>query len=246
MPYGPDPAERLDVYHLERGKGAPIIVMVHGGGWRRGDKSSSGVIADKVDHWVPKGIIFISVNYRMLPEAGPLEQARDIARALAFVQTKARGWGGDPARVVMIGHSAGAHLVALLAADPAFAAEFGAKRWLGTVALDSAAMDVVAIMETWHLPLYNRAFGTDPAYWRRASPLHRLSGKTGPMLMVCSTRREVSCRQAHSFAAKVGAGGGRASVLPVALSHREINVTLGRPGRYTAEVDAFLRTLGLP
>ena len=71
--------------------------------------------------WVPKGFIFISTNYRMLPKTAPMEQIRDVASALAFAQGKASSWGGDPAGFIIMGHSAGAHLAALLAASPAMA-----------------------------------------------------------------------------------------------------------------------------
>jgi hypothetical protein len=118
--------------------------------------------------------------------------------------------------------------------------------WLGTISLESAALDVVGIMENRHLPLYDKAFGASPDYWKSVSPIHRLTGKPGPMLLVCSTRRRLPCEHAESFAAAARERGGKASVLRMPLSHRAINVELGEPGSYTAEVDGFLRTLGLP
>jgi acetyl esterase/lipase len=244
--YGPSPAQRMDVYRPAAARGAPVLFMVHGGAWIVGDKANANVIANKIPHWLPRGYIFVSVNYRMLPEADPLEQAEDVARALAAAQAKARAWGGDAARFVLMGHSAGAHLVALIAADPAIAARHGARPWLGTIALDSAAFDVAAIMRAPHLPLYDRAFGQDPQFWRKASPIHRLAAAPAPMLLVCSSRRATPCAQAEAFADKVGAKGGRATVLPVAMTHAEINRNLGLPGRYTEAVDAFLKSLGLP
>jgi acetyl esterase/lipase len=244
--YGPDARQRFDVYLPRHAAAAPIVLMVHGGGWRIGDKAMVRVVANKAAHWLPKGIIFVSTNYRLTPAADPLRQADDVASALAAAQAKAPSWGGDPARVVLMGHSAGAHLVALLAADPAIAARQGARPWLGTIPLDSAALDVVQIMEGRHLRLYDNAFKSDPAFWRAASPFHRLTGTPRPLLIVCSSRRRDACPPARAFAAKATAAGGRATVLPMDLSHREINETLGLPGAYTAAVDAFLRTLGLP
>src|SRR5215510_763085 len=94
--YGADLEQRFDVYLPAHPDHAPILFMVHGGGWRRGDKDNPGVIENKVAHWVPQGVIFVSVNYRMLPEADPLTQADDVALALAKVQDLAAGWGGDP------------------------------------------------------------------------------------------------------------------------------------------------------
>ena len=248
LAYGPDPAQRMDVYRPTAAPPvrAPVILFVHGGAWRTGDKRHGSVVAHKMAHWLPRGTLFVSVNYRMLPRADPLEQARDVARALALAQDKAASWGADPARFVLMGHSAGAHLVALLAADRNLAAQQGARPWLGTVALDSAALDVVAIMQARHLRLYDRAFGKQPDFWREASPLHRLDGARAPLLLVCSSQRRDACPQARQMAERASARGGRAQVLPVDLSHAEINKTLGQPGRYTEAVDGFLQSLGLP
>ena len=246
LAYGDDPAQRLDVYLPPNAKGAPAILMVHGGGWSRGDKALGSVVTNKAARWVSQGYLFISVNNRLTPEADPLQQAGDVARALAFAQANAASWGGDAARFVLMGHSAGAHLVALLAADPALAKQQGTAPWLGTIPLDSGAFDVVAIMEERHFGLYDRAFGDDPAFWRSASPLHRLAGAPAPMLLVCSSRREVACAQAEAFAAKATALGGSVSVLPVDLSHRGINTDLGEPGDYTDSVEAFLHRLARP
>jgi arylformamidase len=242
--YGQDPSQTLDVYAPATAtQGAPVIFMVHGGAWAMGDKASSHVVRHKAARWLPKGLLFISVNYRLLPEADPLEQARDVARALAFAQQQAAAWGGDAGRFVLMGHSAGAHLVSLLAAEPALAREQGARPWLGTVSLDSAAFDVPAIMKARHARLYDRAFGKDPNFWAAASPLHQLKQGQAPLLAVCSSRRDDACPQAQAFAAKATPLGMRVTVLPQDRSHAEINDDLGQPGAYTEAVEDFLRSL---
>ncbi|MEP6565505.1 MAG: alpha/beta hydrolase fold domain-containing protein [Mesorhizobium sp.] len=246
LAYGPHAAQRMDVYLPAHPHDAPVLLMVHGGGWAVGDKAAAGVVANKVARWLPQGYIFISVNNRLLPDADPIEQADDVARALAAAESKARSWGGDPAKFVLIGHSAGAHLVALLAADPAITARNGAGPWLGTITLDSAAFDIAQIMQGSHFRLYDRAFGSDPAFWRKASPTYRLSAAPAPMLLVCSSRRANSCPQARGFADKAIARRGRVTVLPVAMTHGEINKDLGLAGNYTQAVESFLRSLGLP
>jgi acetyl esterase/lipase len=244
LAYGGDPAQRMDVYLPAQGaRHAPVIFMVHGGGWSRGDKAMRRVVQNKVARWVPRGFVFVSTDYRMLPGTRPIEQARDVARALAAAQARAAGWGADRDRFVLMGHSAGAHLVGLIAAKPALAFDQGARPWLGTVALDSAAINVVAIMQGPHLPLYDAAFGGDPAYWRAASPLQQLRTRGAPFLAVCSTRRHESCVQARNFAAKARGLHTRAQVLAEDLSHRQINEQLGLPGGYTTQVEAFLATL---
>lgn len=240
--YGSDPRQRLDVYAPARAHDAPVILMVHGGGWRRGDKAMPGVVANKVAYWVPRGVVVISVDYRMLPDTPPLEQARDVASALALAQRRAATWGADPDRIVLMGHSAGAHLVALLAARPELAREQGARPWRGTVSLDSACLDVVQTMRGSHLPLYDQAFGANPADWLAASPYQHLVAAPAPVLAVCSSRRRDSCPQAHAFVDKVQSLGGRGRVLEEDLSHGEINKNLGLDSDYTRQVDAFVQS----
>lgn len=243
--YGADPAQRLDVYRPAKPAGAPILIMVHGGGWITGDKSNPGVIDAKAAHWLPKGYILVSVNYRLVPQANPMAQASDVANAIAFVQAHASAWGGDPARVVLMGHSAGAHLITLLAADPSIAKSAGAKPWLGTIALDSAAYDVVELMQRQHLGLYDQAFGADQQMWRATSPSLLLKSAPAPMLLVCSTKRADSCPQAETFAAKVKMLKGRATVVPVDMTHADINHLVGPDRNYTVTIDKFLNSIGL-
>lgn len=243
--YGQDTRQRLDVYLPPAAAGAPVIVMVHGGAWMVGNKAMPHVVDNKVAHWVrQKGFIFVSVNYRLSPQVDPLVQAQDVAAALAKVQSMAASWGGDAAKVVLMGHSAGAHLVALLSASPAQAYESGARPWLGTVALDSAALDLERLMKARHMRFYDRVFGADPAYWRSVSPSSVLAPDATPMLLVCSTQRaDGSCVQARDFAARVTAKGIRARVLPQDLTHAQINATLGLPGTYTDAVENFVSDL---
>jgi len=245
IPYGSDERQRFDVYLPAAPlQDAPVLFMVHGGAWMVGDKSASAVVNNKVARWVPRGFIFISVNYPMLPKARPLDQAGDVARALAAAQDKAAGWGGDRRRFILLGHSAGAHLVSLLAAAPELARQAGAGPWLGTVSLDSAAYDLTKIMAGKHYGFYDRAFGNDPAYWRAASPLLRLQAAGAPFLAVCSSvRPDQPCLQAGEFVRRAQALGQPARLLEEPLSHRDINLRLGEPGDYTQAVESFLATL---
>lgn len=259
VPYGTDPLQRMDVYLPDAflpisnansngtaPRKAPVIFMVHGGGWRIGDKASSAVVDNKAAHWLARGYVFISVNNRLLPQANPLEQARDVAQALAAAQAKAVNWGADPSQFILMGHSSGAHLVALIHASPELVAEAGARPWLGTVALDTAAVDVSPIMEGQYFRLYDAAFGTDPAFWRAMSPTQQLTAGAKPILLVCSTRRDESCKQADTMASRGTQFGVRVQVLRQDLSHRDINQQLGLPGAYTDAVDAFIGSLGAP
>lgn len=242
--YGNDPRQRFDVYLPPSPRGAPVIFMVHGGAWAIGDKTNPGVVGSKATYWLPKNYVLISVNYRLLPEAKPLEQAKDVARALATAQRMAASWGADGDRFVLMGHSAGAHLVALLGADPGLLSAAGAVRPRGVVSLDSAAMDVVQIMDfPRHPRLYDRAFGEDPDEWAAASPYHRLQSGALPVLAVCSSQRFDSCPQARRLARKAAELDVRVDVLPQDLSHAEINRTLGQASDYTERVNAFIEGL---
>ena len=242
VPYGSDARQRFDVYRTAQAHNAPVIFMVHGGAWRWGDKAMSRVVQNKLARWVPRGFVLISVNYRMLP-TDPVEQARDVARALAVAQSKAGEWGADRGKFILMGHSAGAHLVMLVATSQSVAAGASATPWLGTISLDSGAIDVVEIMESRHFRLYDMAFGSDPELWRRASPYHALTGAIRPVLTVCSLRRADSCSQAQRFANKAKSLGATVSVLEEDLSHGEINAELGADPTYTAEVERFLSGL---
>ncbi|MEK1943024.1 MAG: alpha/beta hydrolase [Pseudomonas sp.] len=245
LAYGPAARERMDVYLPKQASNAPVIFMVHGGAWRTGDKEAQQVVANKVSRWVSQGFILVSANYPLLPESKPLQQAEEVAKALAMTQAKAPSWGGSANHVIVMGHSAGAHLVALLAASPTLAAAQGAKPWLGTVALDSAALDVEKIMQARHMRFYDQAFGDDPAYWQQTSPNYVLANGAAPILAVCSTRREVACEQAQLFANHGGAVGVSISVLKQDMSHKEINQLLGTPGAYTDAVEAFMASLDI-
>jgi arylformamidase len=241
--YGSDNLQRLDVYAPAQAKAAPVIFMVHGGGWAFGDKSARNVVENKVKRWVTRGFLVISVNNRLQPGTDPLGQAQDVAHALAAAQDKAATWGGDRNKFILMGHSAGAHLIALVSVSPQLAKQAGAAPWLGSVLLDSAALDVPQLMQLPHFDLYDRAFGKDSASWKAVSPIDLLSQAGPPILAVCSSQRRASCPQTTRFVAKATALGTRASVLREDLTHGEINQRLGADGPYTEAVEDFMRSL---
>lgn len=243
LAYGSDKQQRLDLYLPAGAQQAPVLLMVHGGAWRSGDKGSAAVVDNKVKRWLPKGFIFVSINYRLLPAAAPLQQAEDVARALVFVQQHAHGWGGDPRKVILMGHSAGAHLVSLLAADPARAKALNAKSWLATLALDSAALDLEQIMQKPHARLYTKAFGSSSAGWAAASPLKQLKHTATPLLVICSSQRNDSCPPARLFVEQAQRLGIYAQLRTEDRSHRAINQDLGLANDYTLAVEAFMAGL---
>ena len=236
--YGGDPAQAVDVY-IPPGAphDAPVIVMVHGGAWMIGDKANTGSVENKLKHWLPKGFVLVSVNYRMLPAAMAYEQAQDVAAALRWTQEHARDWGASDRKIILMGHSAGAHLVALLSSNPGLVG----KPWAGTVVLDSAAMKVSQTMAGRHPGFYDKAFGSDPAYWAKTSPMDQWTPSAVPMFLVCSTKRpDKPCDDARAFQDLAQRSGVPMPVLPQDLTHADINRTLGLPSAYTDAVDGFI------
>jgi arylformamidase len=241
LAYGSHSEQRMDVYIPKNANNANVLFMVHGGAWRFGDKANSDVVQNKTAYWLPKNTIFVSTNYRMLPKADPLTQAEDVLKALQFAQNHAKDWGGNPSNFIVMGHSAGAHLVALVVSSSTY--QSGLKPLKGTVLLDSAALDVVKLMENDAKRMHKNAFGDDPNYWQKTSPYHQLNQKIAPIFAVCSLQRDTSCEQAKTFANKLQSLNSQIEVMQVDMRHSEINSELGINTEYTKKVNTFIESL---
>lgn len=243
MAYGLDQQQQMDVYAAHHSSAlVPIVVMVHGGGWRWGDKAHHAVIKQKVAYWRDqRGYVVVSVNYRLLPT--PIEaQLIDLAQALRYIQQHAATWGADAQQLILIGHSSGAHLVSLLSTQPTWlAAQHRPAPWRMSIALDSAAYDVVELMQRSHRRLYDQAFGQDRTDWRKLSPIHQIHQAIPPMLLVCARRRaDQPCQQAMQFAKHAQQWGSVVHVQPTDLSHRQINRYLGDDSAYSQAVAQWI------
>lgn len=246
--YGADPLQRLDVYPRQGLKAAPVLLFVHGGGWTRGDKRAVNALPGYAER---HGLLLVSVNHRLTPRVDAGGCAQDVAAAVAWVRKHAAAHGGDPGRIVLAGHSSGAHLVALVAADPAYLAAHGMKPsdLAGVIALDGAGYDAVAAMEGHRrrpglLPYwYAQAFG-DRA--EALSPTRRVrSGQAYPPFLIFHVAaRPDAGKQSHDLAKALIAGGGRAEVVAVAdRNHATLNRDFGQPGDPAGERAApFIRT----
>src|SRR5262245_50645690 len=106
--------QTLDVYAAADGKNRPVAIWIHGGGWHSGDKSEVG---HKPQALVERGFVFVSINYRLWPTVTIREIAQDVARAIRWTHEHAADYGGDPKRLIVLGHSAGAQLAALVCTD---------------------------------------------------------------------------------------------------------------------------------
>ncbi|MDO5693892.1 MAG: alpha/beta hydrolase [Pseudomonadota bacterium] len=112
VPYGDAPRERLDAF-AAKGKGAPLVVFIHGGYWRALDKSFHGFIAAALHD---AGAAVVVPNYSLCPRASIPQITLQVARAVGWSWRHARRLGASPARISVIGHSAGGHLAAMMLA----------------------------------------------------------------------------------------------------------------------------------
>jgi acetyl esterase/lipase len=261
-PVSPAAHNRLDLYVPRRPalRRRPVVVYVHGGGWQTGDKTRVG---RKARLFTRAGYLFASVNYRLSPSlGGPLDADRvrfpdhphDVGEALGWLRRNVRHHGGDPDRLVLIGHSAGAHLASLVGVDPHSGRDYGvpAGAVRGVVSLDTTAFDIAAATDPAGSPhpfLYWNAFGTpaeeaaDPR-WASASPINFADRGDPPMLLVTQRRAE---RVAANGAMLEALGHRRRdSLVTVPLDHQGINRILGSPHdttRETESVTAFVNAV---
>jgi len=111
--YGEDPQQRLDVYQPTPRSSAPVAIFVHGGAYVRGDKDGYGEAYANIATWFARqGLLAINANYRLAPAAKWPEGAKDVGAITAWAKANAARFGGDPGRIILIGHSAGATHVA--------------------------------------------------------------------------------------------------------------------------------------
>ncbi|KPP86650.1 alpha/beta hydrolase [Erythrobacter sp. HL-111] len=247
--YGDDPRQQIDVYEPEGAVDPlPLVLFIHGGGWRAGNHKAVQV---KPPHLNAQGYYFASTGYRLVPNVSVEQQAEDIGAALRALRGQAGAIGFDPDAIVLMGHSAGAHLAALVATDPRYAGEaFDAVR--GVVLLDGAGYDVKAQMagaapELWQV--YFNAFTADEAVQEALSPITHVGGKDAPHWLALHVEgREASQVQSEMLAERLRAAGVRAEAVAIeGTDHGRMNRELGTEAgeAQTRAVDAFLaRVLG--
>jgi acetyl esterase/lipase len=161
-----------------------MLLFVHGGGWARGDKLELRWLGEKLAR---DGVLVAIANYRLSPAVKHPAHAQDVARAAAWLHRHGAEHGGDLARLYLAGHSAGAHLVSLVALDPSYlAAEgLGPEIVRGVAGIGGAAYDLDSHYRSMPLaPLFVQAFGPDPGRWREAAPLRYVGKDTPPFLLV--------------------------------------------------------------
>jgi acetyl esterase/lipase len=222
----------LDVYPVDDCGGNPVLIWVHGGGWRTGDKRNA--MADKVRWAHENGWALISVNYRLTPPARYPTHNRDVARAVAWVTQEIDAYGGDPDRLALLGHSAGAQIVASVG--------MGSDAVSCLVPIDTEGFDVARVIRGGGRKalLYRSVFGNHPRVWRAASPVHQTHPDVAPTLLVRRGDRERRLQMA-GFATALRADGVPVTVVPTpGYSHGDVNRLIGVDDLLTPALEDFL------
>ena len=252
LTYGSDALQQLDYYPAQSGnKRAPLVLFVHGGGWKRGSKdNASGPW--KAPHYTQAGYAYASINYRLVPAATVEQQAADLAASIRYLIDNAARLGFDPGRIVIMGHSAGAHLVALVGTDERYLKGAGLSFASidGVLPIDGAAYDVPRQMAEggkFMSDTYVQAFGTDPARQRALSPTHHAAAPNAPAFLIIHVQRKDGVAQSKELEAVLRKGGWTAverREFPGRglTGHAEIKRSLGDPAyAATPVVDAWLK-----
>ena len=255
IPYGTTHERQvLDVYAPAGAKNLPVVFWIHGGGWQSGDKT---MVALKPKAFTDAGFVFVSINHRLLPTVEMGAITRDVASALGWVHKNVAKYGGDPIRLLVMGHSSGGQLAALICTDDRYAKAEGYSLTMikGCVPVDADTFDIPAIIEVaetrarvHHLPLpsygHRLKFGDDPAKHRDFSPVtHVARGKGIPPFLIlhiaghpdttAQARRMANVLEAAGIPVKVVAGR--------EATHAGINDNLGVANDpVTKEVFAFV------
>ena len=244
-----DASRRLDVYAPAEGQDHPVLVWLHGGGWRQGDKSG---VQNKPQAFVDKGFIFVSVNYRFVPQVTVKEMTGDIAKAIRWVHDHAKQYGGAADKIFVAGHSAGAHLAALVCTDGSYLKAEGMdlSAIKGCIPVDTAVYDIPGQLKSvgpLRAGTYTSAFGQDEADQKQLSPITHVAKARGipPFLILHVADRPDSTAQSQAFAKALAGSGVQAKVVPgEGKNHGTINRDLGLPDdKPTKAVFEFLEGL---
>jgi acetyl esterase/lipase len=244
IPYAEPAHERqmLDVYAPRDAKNLPVVFWIHGGGWQTGDKSSVQV---KPQAFVDKGFVFVSTNYRLLPSVDMATIVRDVAKSIRWVHDHIAEHGGDPERLFVMGHSAGAQLAALVCTDERYLKAEGLSLAItkGCVPVDGDTYDVPAIIETAEtrrrvhgLPQakfgHREKFGNDPAKHRDFSAVMHVAKDKGipPFLILHVAEHPDTGAQAQRMGNVLRGAGVPVTVFGAKeTTHNKINADLGLP-----------------
>jgi arylformamidase len=234
--------QTLDVYAPAEGKEHPVVFWIHGGGWQMGNKSSVG---EKPRAFVDRGFVFVSTNYRFFPIVDMETIVRDVAKSLGWVQKHIAEYGGDPTRIFVMGHSAGAQLAALVSIDDRYLKAEGVPFDVlkGCVPVDGDTYDVPAIIETAETRRrvhgqpqpkfgHREKFGNDPEKHRDLSAVTHVAKGKGipPFLILHVADHPDTAAQAQRLGNVLKDAGISAQVFGAqATNHTRLDANLGTP-----------------
>ena len=237
-----DPRQKVDIYSPEGAKNLPVVFWIHGGGWQTGDKS---LVQIKPQAFVAKGFVFVSTGYRLLPNVEMGTIFRDIAKSVHWVHDHIAEQGGDPKRMLLMGHSAGAQLAALISIDDRYLKAEGLSLSIikGCVPVDGDTYDVPAIIETVETRLrvlgqpmpkwgHRLKFGNDPALHRDYSAVtHVAKGKGIPPFLILhvADHPDTSAQAERLESVLKGAGISARRFAAKETNHSKLNENLGLP-----------------
>ena len=207
LAYGPDPRHKLDVYVTQGLNGpAPVLLFFYGGAWSSGDRSQYLAFGQS---FASKGIVTVVADYRLYPQVKYPAFAQDAALALAWVHAHVREHGGDPARIFVSGHSAGAYNAVMLASEPKFIEAAGGRLdWIRGVIGIAGPYDFLPLTDPDYIDMFHGANNQD------AMPVNHVDGKRPPMLLATgSDDGTVLPRNSDRMAAKLKAHGNSAEVI---------------------------------
>ena len=230
----------LDIYHFgDTSPNKPVVVWVHGGGWRTGDKSQR--LNNKLHLCSEMGYIFVSVNYRLSPYPGSSDpnsiryptHNNDVADAVKWIYDSIGNYGGINEKMVLLGHSAGGHLVSLTGTSNLFLPVRGIplSAIKGIASIDTEGYDVSQRIEEADLDLYRNAFGTDPTVLFEASPInHLFSGTSYPRFFIGKRGSVKKTANSLAFIDKLQSIGVNVSVVDGSqYDHNGMNRAIGAP-----------------
>lgn len=178
--YADGPRHKLDVYAPEaRGTSAPVVFFIYGGGWNRGERSDYQFVGRAL---AARGFVTVIADYRLVPEVTYPGFLEDSANALRWVQDNIASYGGDPTRLFLAGHSAGAYNAVMLAMDPSFLREYGVTMPVLGVAALSGPYDFYP----FEYGEVQNAFGAAPNP-QGTQPINLVTPETPPMYLATGT-----------------------------------------------------------
>ncbi|WDI42980.1 alpha/beta hydrolase [Bremerella sp. P1] len=252
VPYaGTDsPRQQLDIYAPQDAKQLPVVVWIHGGGWRRGNKV---LVQKKPQAFTSQGYVFVSINYRFVPQHEMNDLATDVATAIKWVHANIAQHGGSPETIFVGGHSAGAHLSALVCSDESYLKSQGLSldNIAGCFPVDTATYDAAKLVKfldrtkSDRAELYTNAFGDTAESQKKYSPITHIKQGTHypPFLLLHVASRPDATLMSNAFAKAVNNAGGEAEAFAAkGKDHGSINKDLGTAGdEPTKAVFAFLK-----